>query len=337
MPVSVLDLVPVGEGRSTTDATRDALAQLRQADRLGFTRYWVAEHHSMPGIASSSPPVLISALAAAGERIRVGSGGVMLPNHPPLVVAEQFGTLASLYPGRIDLGLGRAPGTDGYTARALRRVADPTAEDFPQQLAELRAFLTGRWPEGHPYAGRIVAVPQAEQPPQIWLLGSSLFSAELAGLLGLPFAFAHHFSAAATLPALARYRSAFRPGVLDRPYAMLTVQVLCADTDDDAERLALPSALSFLRLRQGRPGPLPSVRAAREHPWTEAERAFVEQRREGQAVGSPQTVAKVLGELLQATRADELMITASTHDPADRAYSTELVAGLFEALPAGLA
>ncbi len=187
-----------------------SIEHARRADELGFTRYWLAEHHNMPGIASSAPPVMISAIAGATERIRVGSGGVMLPNHPPLVVAEQFGTLAALYPGRIDLGLGRAPGTDPFTAQALRREATPSADDFPDQLGELGCFLAGEWPEGHPYA-RIAAVPHAAEPPVIWLLGSSLYSAELAGLLGMPFAFAHHFSAANTLPALKRYREAFRP------------------------------------------------------------------------------------------------------------------------------
>ena len=211
VPMSMLDLVPVGEGADATEAVQASLELARRADELGFTRYWLAEHHNMAGIASSAPAVMIAAIAAATRDIRVGSGGVMLPNHAPLVVAEQFGTLAALHPGRIDLGLGRAPGTDQYTAAALRRAANPSADDFPEQLGELGSFLAGEWPDGHPY-GRISAVPHASSPPVIWLLGSSLYSAELAGLLGMPFAFAHHFSAANTLPALARYRESFRPG-----------------------------------------------------------------------------------------------------------------------------
>jgi luciferase family oxidoreductase group 1 len=329
LPLSVLDLVPVGEGVDSSAAVAASLSLARRADELGFTRYWLAEHHNMPGIASSAPAVMIGAVAAATERIRVGSGGVMLPNHPPLVVAEQFGTLAALHPGRIDLGLGRAPGTDRFTAAALRREANPAADEFPDQLGELGCFLAGAWPEGHPYAA-IQAVPHASVQPVIWLLGSSLYSAELAGLLGMPFAFAHHFSAANTLPALETYRRNFRPGrELDEPYAMVTVNVLCAPTDEDADRIARPSELSFLRLRQGRPGPLPSSETAAAHPWTDQERAFVAQRREGQAVGSPETVEKSLAAVLEATRADELMITAMAYDPADRIRSIELVRELF--------
>lgn len=329
IPLSVLDLVTVGEGTDPSESIAASIAHARRADQLGFTRYWFAEHHNMPGIASSAPAVLISAVAGATDRIRVGSGGVMLPNHAPLVVAEQFGTLASLYPGRIDLGLGRAPGTDQFTARALRREATPNADDFPDQLGELGCFLAGEWPDGHPY-GNIRAVPHASAAPVIWLLGSSLYSAELAGLLGMPFAFAHHFSAANTLPALQRYRESFRPiGERAEPYAMVTVNVLCAPTDAEADRLALPSALSFLRLRQGRPGPLPSPEAAAAHPWTDVELGFATSRREGQAIGSPETVEKQLAAVLEATRADELMITTMVHDPADRLRSTELVRGLF--------
>ena len=328
LPISVLDLVPVGEGVDPSESVAASLELARRADELGFTRYWLAEHHNMPGIASSAPAVMISAIAGATKRIRVGSGGVMLPNHAPLVVAEQFGTLASLYPGRIDLGLGRAPGTDQFTARALRREATPAADDFPDQLGELGCFLAGEWPDGHPYRN-IRSVPHATQQPVIWLLGSSLYSAELAGLLGMPFAFAHHFSSANTLPALQRYREAFQPvGDLDAPHAMVTVNVLCAPTDAEADRIALPSALSFLRLRQGHPGPLPSPETAAAHPWSDVELAFAAQRREGQAVGSPGTVEKQLAAVLEATRADELMITTMAHDVADRLRSTELVRDL---------
>lgn len=332
LPLSVLDLAPVGEGATPAEAVQATLALARRADELGYTRFWLAEHHGMPGIASSAPAVLIGAVAGATERIRVGSGGVMLPNHAPLVVAEQFGTLAALYPDRIDLGVGRAPGTDQRTAAALRRSTTPLGpDDFPEQLGELACFLTGEFPDGHPYQA-VQAVPQAATAPPIWLLGSSLYSAELAGILGLPFAFAHHFSAMHTLPALETYRAAFRPSAaLERPHAMVTVQVVCAADDAAADRIALPAALSFLQLRQGRPGRLPTPEQAAAYPWRPDERAFVAQRRHGQAIGGPDTVRAALGDLLAATAADELMTTTLVHSPADRLRSLELVRGLFPA------
>lgn len=337
VPLSVLDLAPVGEGATTTDAVRATIALGKRAEELGYTRFWVAEHHNMPGIASSAPAVLIGAIAAATERIRVGSGGVMLPNHSPLVIAEQFGTLAALHPGRIDLGLGRAPGSDQLTAAALRRSAGPQgADDFPEQLGELACFLADDFPAGHPF-GRIAAVPAGELQPPLWLLGSSLYSAELAGLLGLPFAFAHHFSATHTLAAFARYREVFREGgLLTKPYAMVTVQAVCAPTDAEADRIALPAALSFLRLRQGHPGRLPTPEQAAAHPWTAGEQEFVLQRRDGQAIGSPSTVRTALARLLAATEADELMITTQVYDAQDRIRSIELIRDLFDDLPLGL-
>jgi luciferase family oxidoreductase group 1 len=337
VPLSILDLAPVGVGGTARDAVRASIELARHADELGFTRFWLAEHHSMPGIASSAPAVLIGAVAAATKHIRVGSGGVMLPNHAPLVVAEQFGTLAALHPGRIDLGLGRAPGTDRQTAAALRRSAEQLGpDDFPQQLGELACFLAGEFPDGHPYQS-IRAVPHADEVPPIWLLGSSLYSAELAGMLGLPFAFAHHFSATHTLPALERYRTGFRPSAaLDQPYAIVTVQAVCAADDDTAERIALPAALSFLRLRQGRPGQLPTPEQAAAHPWSPEERAFVAQRGEGQAIGGPDAVREALTKLLAATAADELMLSTLVHEPGDRLRSTDLIRGMFDDLPEGL-
>ncbi len=334
VPLSVLDLAPVGADASTTAALHDSVALARAADELGYARYWVAEHHGMPGIASSAPAVLVAALAARTSRIRVGSGGVMLPNHPPLVVAEQFGTLASLHPGRIDLGLGRAPGTDRLTAAALRRSTDPlSAEDFPQQLGELMGFLTDRYA-----AEGLCAVPLPDTPPRIWLLGSSGYSAQVAGMLGLPFAFAHHFSGENTVPALELYRRGFRPSeALAQPYAMIAVQVVVGDTDADAEELARPAALSFLRLRQGRPGRLPTPRQTAEHPWTEPERAFVAARSADQAVGSPETVTTRLTELLQRTGADELMVTTQAYAVADRIRTLRAVRELVaEPVPAAL-
>jgi luciferase family oxidoreductase group 1 len=317
--LSVLDLAPVAAGSTATDALRASTALARRAEELGLRRYWVAEHHGMPGVASSSPAVLVAHLAAATSRIRVGSGGVMLPNHQPLVVAEQFGTLEALHPGRIDLGIGRAPGTDPRTARALRRGTAPLgADDFPEQLTELVSYFHGEGP--------VLAVPAAGHEPAVWLLGSSGYSAQVAGLLGLPFAFAHHFSAENTLPALALYRERFRPSaVLDRPYPMVAASVLVAPTDEEAVELARPAALQFLRLRHGRPGVVPTPAETAAHPYTELDRRFVEDRLAGQIIGSPDTVRAGVDELVERTGAAELMVVTSTFDPADRLRSYELL------------
>jgi luciferase family oxidoreductase group 1 len=327
VPLSVLDLAPIPEGGTAAGALRATTELAQRAEELGYQRFWVAEHHNMPGIASSAPPVLISHLAAATERIRVGSGGVMLPNHVSLVVAEQFGMLEALYPGRIDLGIGRAPGTDPATAAALRRSPEGLGPDeFPEQLSDLIGFFSGEWEDGHPYAS-ITAVPGLGNVPAVWLLGSSGYSAQVAGILGLPFAFAHHFSAVNTLPALALYRQRFRPSAeMAGPHAMIAANVVCADTDERAQYLAGPSGLSFLRLRTGRPGPLPSPEEAAAYPYTELDREIIESRRSSAIVGSPDTVRRGLAELLDNTDADELMITAQLHDPADRIRSLELVA-----------
>jgi luciferase family oxidoreductase group 1 len=329
VPLSVLDLAPVPDGGNAGDALRATTDLARYVERLGFRRFWVAEHHNMPGIASSAPPVLIGHIADATTTIRVGSGGVMLPNHVSLVVAEQFGMLEALHPGRIDLGIGRAPGTDQVTAAALRRSPEAlSADDFPDQLMDLLGFFTGHWPEDHPFA-RITAVPGRGHQPAMWLLGSSGYSAQVAGLLGLPFAFAHHFSPANTLPALALYRSHFRPSeALDRPYAMVAAAVVCADTDQRARWLAGSGALSFLKLRSGHPGPLPSPEEAAAYPYNELERAFVEDRQATQIIGAPETVRRGLADLLTASAADELMLTTMVFDPADRLRSFKLVADL---------
>ncbi|MGH3187403.1 MAG: LLM class flavin-dependent oxidoreductase [Streptosporangiaceae bacterium] len=329
VPLSVLDLAPVPAGGNAAEALRAATDLAQHVERLGFHRFWVAEHHNMPGIASSAPPVLIAHIADATSTIRVGSGGVMLPNHVSLVVAEQFGMLEALHPGRIDLGIGRAPGTDQATAAALRRSpAGLSEDDFPDQLMDLLGFFTGRWPENHPYA-KINAVPGRGYQPAMWLLGSSGYSAQVAGLLGLPFAFAHHFSPANTLPALAIYRSHFRPSaVLDRPYAMVAAAVICADTDEKASWLAGSGVLSFLLLRSGRPGPVPSPEEAAAYPYTGLERAYIEDRRATQIIGAPDTVRRSLTDLLEATAADELMVTTMVFDPADRLHSFDLLAAL---------
>jgi luciferase family oxidoreductase group 1 len=334
VPLSALDLATVGTGATAHQALQATLEHARRAEAAGFTRFWVAEHHNMPGIASSAPAVLIAAVAGATSRIRVGSGGVMLPNHAPLVVAEQFATLEALWPGRIDLGIGRAPGTDGATARALRRGA--VEVELPELLAELVGFLRDSFPADHPYR-RLRAVPHNEEGPPIWLLGSSGYSAQVAGWLGLPFAFAHHFSAENTLPALSLYRRSFRPSrQLAAPYAAIGVQVLCARDDAEAIELSAPAALSFLRLRSGQPSTIPSLAEARAHPWTEAERAAVAHRREQQAVGGPDTVRRRLGHLLEETGADELIVTTLIHDPADRLASLERLCDLTGPLPKGL-
>jgi luciferase family oxidoreductase group 1 len=324
IPLSILDLAPVDTSRDTTQALRNTTELARRAEQLGYRRFWVAEHHNMPAIASSSPAVLIAHLAASTERIRIGSGGVMLPNHAPLVVAEQFGTLAALNPGRIDLGIGRAPGTDQRTALALRRTTDGlSAEQFPSEVADVIGMLAGD-PE------RLAAVPTPNELPQVWLLGSSGYSAQLAGLWGLPFSFAHHFSSANTDAALALYRRSFRPSQwLEQPHCMIAVNATCAATDAEAERLARPGWLSFLRLRTGRPTALPTVEEAAEYEFSPAELAFVAERRHGQALGSPETVRAALDELVARTGVDELMLTCQVYDIGARLRSYELVAELY--------
>jgi luciferase family oxidoreductase group 1 len=329
----VLDVATVWSGRSHHEALVASVDLAREVERLGYRRFWLAEHHNMEGIASSAPAVLVAAVAAVTERIRVGSGGVMLTNHAPLVVAEQFGTLEALHPGRIDLGLGRAPGTDLLTASALGRGAPgPAGDDFPRLLGELLAFFAGSFPEDHPYRA-ITAVPGAGDVPAVWLLGSSGYSAQVAGLLGLPFSFAHHFSPEHTVPALALYRERFTPSdTLAEPHSMIAVQVLCADDDERARELAAPQGLAFARraLGTGRLGPMPTPAETAAHAWTDQERALVAGRQAAQAVGGPETVGRVLDELLERTGADELMVTTSTYDPADRLRSMELVQSLFD-------
>jgi luciferase family oxidoreductase group 1 len=323
VPLSVLDLSPVEAGTSAGQALRQTTELAQRAEQLGYRRFWVAEHHNMPAIASSAPAVLIAHIAAATSTIRVGSGGVMLPNHAPLVVAEQFGTLEALHPGRIDLGIGRAPGTDQLTALALRRTMEGlSAEAFPAELADLIRLFTGA-----DAPARIIATPGLGDMPKIWLLGSSGYSAQVAGLLGLPFSFAHHFSAANTIPALALYRQNFQPSRwLERPYAMVAVSTICADTDEQAEWLSGPAALSFLRLRQGMPQPLATLGQAAAYPYTPDERQFAWERFASQAVGSPERVSTQLAGLLERTQADELMLTTMVYDISDRIRSFELIA-----------
>jgi luciferase family oxidoreductase group 1 len=323
VPLGILDLAPIPDGSAAGPALRATIALAVAAEELGYTRFWVAEHHGMPGIASSSPPVLIGHIASATSSIRVGSGGVMLPNHASLVVAEQFGMLEALHPGRIDLGLGRAPGTDQATAAALRHRGP---DEFPRQLTDLLGFFTGEWPAGHPYR-TVHAIPGEGAGPDLWLLGSSGYSAQVAGALGLPFAFAHHFMPANTLPALELYRQSFRPSpALDKPYAMIAAGAICADTDERARFLAGSSGLSFLRLRQGQPGKMPSPEDAAAYPYSDLERSFIADRQSTQHIGAPDTVLDGLADLVKRTEADELMITTQAYDPADRLRSFELIA-----------
>jgi luciferase family oxidoreductase group 1 len=342
VPLSVLDLCPVPTGASTGEALRRSVDLARKAERWGFARYWVAEHHNLPGIASSAPAVLAGRIASATSAIRVGSGGVMLPNHAPLTVAEQFGMLEALHPGRIDLGIGRAPGTDRATARALRRsVEGLPAADFAAQLAELRAYFAGEavalttgasttvsstaGADGP--AGQIRAIPAEGNEPAVWLLGSTGYSAELAGLLGLPFAFAYHFSAANARPALALYRRTFTPSArLAAPYCLISVSVLCAEDGARARWLHGSSRLSLLRLRAGRPSTLPSPDEAAERPYSAAEQSVIAEATASHVVGDPDTVIEQLGRIVASTGADELMVTTSTFAHADRLASYELLA-----------
>ncbi|MER8067158.1 LLM class flavin-dependent oxidoreductase [Streptomyces sp. NPDC094034] len=339
VPLSVLDLVTVGSGSTATRSLRTSVALAKLAERRGYHRHWVAEHHSMPGVASSSPAVILAHLAAHTERIRLGSGGVMLPNHAPLVIAEQFGTVEALAPGRVDLGLGRAPGTDGATAAALRRTdrLNEGADDFPQQLAELTRFLDDDFPDGHPYS-RIHAVPGPVQGPvgrpPIWLLGSSGFSARLAGVLGLPFAFAHHFSAQNTVPALDLYRESFRPSaVLDAPYALIGVSALAADDEREARRQVMTGALSMVQLRTGRPGLVPTPEEAEAYRFSSVEQEFVDNWLVNIVHGTADAVRDGLNDLQKRTGADELMLTSHAHSGEERLRSYELIADVY-GLPA---
>ena len=321
VPVSILDLVPVILGETPRDALRKSLDLAQHAEKFGYKRYWVAEHHNMTAIASAATSVVIGYLAAGTSTIRVGSGGIMLPNHPPLIIAEQFGTLESLYPGRIDLGLGRAPGTDAQTLRALRR--DPTREaTFPQDVLELQRFLA---PVESGQAVR--AVPGAGTEVPIWILGSSTFGAELAAQLGLPYAFASHFAPDALLVALDLYRKNFRPSKqLDHPYAMVGVNVVAADTDEEARRLFTTIQQSFTNLVRSARGKLQPPIDNIDDYWTPAEKQHASHMLKYSIVGSPETVRKELEEFVSITRADELMIVASLYDHAARVRSYEIVA-----------
>ncbi|MEN2739501.1 LLM class flavin-dependent oxidoreductase [Microbacterium sp. X-17] len=330
IPLNVLDLASRPAGGSNADAVAGTVRLAQQAERLGYRRFWVAEHHGMPAIASSAPAVLIAGVAAATERIRVGSGGVMLPNHAPLVVAEQFGTLRALYGDRIDLGIGRAPGTDGATAMALRRSAEGLGvDDFPQQLLDLFGFFYGGMSDANPLHS-ITAVPGLGDAPQVWLLGSSGYSAQVAAALGLPFAFAHHFAGENTEAALDLYRSRFEPGEqLAEPHAMIAVNVVSDDDPDQVRALSLPGQLSFLRMRRGlKPQPV-SVEEALAYEFSPAEEEFIAARNARQAIGTPDHVKARLDALIASTGVDELMVSSGAATVEGRIRSLEIVAGLY--------
>ena len=322
VPLSILDLAPIVEGGDVATALRNSIDLARHAERWGYERFWLAEHHNSAGIASAATAVLIGEVAAATETIRVGAGGIMLPNHSPLVIAEQFGTLAALHPGRIDLGLGRAPGTDQLTMLALRPAGHPGSDTFPQDVLELQLYL------GDPQPGqRVHAVPGQGSRVPLWILGSSLYGAQLAAALGLPYAFASHFAPEALLPALEVYRERFQPSEqLQRPYAMVACNVVCADTDEEARRLFTSPQQSFTNILRGRRGQLPPPVDDIETWWTPEEKAQTTQRLARSFVGSPQTVRAGLDAFVEETQADELIVAAAVHDHSARLRSYELLA-----------
>jgi luciferase family oxidoreductase group 1 len=322
IPLSVLDLAHIRQGSTAAGAFRNSLDLARHAELLGYHRFWLAEHHNIAGVACSATSVLIGYVAAGTSKIRVGAGGIMLPNHAPLAIAEQFGTLETLYPGRIDLGLGRAPGGDLAVMRAFRRDQRTTGDDFPELLADLRALLADSKPGQtlHAFPGEGTNLP-------VWLLGSSGFSAQLAGFLGLPFAFASHFQPDSLMEALDLYRGCFRPSeTLAEPYAMVGVPVIAADTDEKAERLATVQQQKFLNLIRNHPGPLmPPVQTL---DWNVFEKAMVASKLRAAIVGSRETVRQKLEDFLEKTQADELIIVTDTFEHSDRLRSFEIVASL---------
>jgi len=319
IPLSVLDLVPIREGGEVADALAEAGALAAAAERAGYKRFWVAEHHATPGIGGGATSVVLAHIGHATSTIRIGSGGIMLPNHNPFVIAEQFGTLDGLFPGRIDLGLGRAPGAAPILGQALRKNLHQAAEYFPQDVVELRALLTGD------VDLPIVATPGRGAKVEMWMLGSSLFGAQLAARLGMPYAFASHFAPDHLDAALAAYRSQFRPSpYLAQPHAMAAMTVIAAETDEEAELLASSQDQSFVRLRSGDPGKLPPPVPGYRDTLPESARAMLEHIGQARAVGSPDTVRERIGRFVERTRADELIVSGATFDPAARRHSLEL-------------
>ncbi|HEY2013998.1 MAG TPA: LLM class flavin-dependent oxidoreductase [Bryobacteraceae bacterium] len=327
-PFSILDLAPVRVGGTIAEAFRNTLDLARHAEQWGFTRFWLAEHHNMPGIASAATSVLIGHVAGGTSNIRVGSGGIMLPNHAPLVIAEQFGTLEMLYPGRIDLGVGRAPGSDGVAAQALRY--NTIEADFPREVGELLAYLA---PAGR--GQRLIAYPGAGTNVPVWLLGSTTYSAQLAASLGLPFAFASHFAPALLMEAIAVYRGSFKASKhLDRPYVMAGVPLVAAETDQEAQRLSTSALQRHLKLIRGEPILVPPPIDSMDGVWSESERFLVESRFSVAVVGGPATVRHKLAQFLDATAADELIFTSDVYDHALRLRSFEIAGDAMKTFPA---
>jgi len=328
IPLSVLDLSPIAEGSDAARALRNTLDLAQHAERWGYRRYWLAEHHNMPGIASAATAVVIGHVAGGTATIRVGAGGIMLPNHAPLVIAEQFGTLASLYPGRIDLGIGRAPGTDQLTASALRRTLSGTVDEFPRDVVELMSYLRPAEP-----GQRVRAVPGAGTEVPVWILGSSLYGAQLAALLGLPYAFASHFAPGEMTQAVELYRSRFRPSERQAaPHVMLGLNVFAAETDREARRLFTSVQQSFVNSRSGRPGMLPPPIDDLEERLSPPQRAMLDHALSCSVVGSPETVRRGLAAFIAATGADEIMVTGQIFDHAARLRSFEITAEIHAAL-----
>jgi luciferase family oxidoreductase group 1 len=321
IPLSVLDLVPIREGGTLTEALDEAGRLAACAEAAGYKRFWVAEHHATAGVAGGAAAVVLAHIGHVTATIRIGAGGIMLPNHNPFVIAEQFGTLDGLFPGRVDLGLGRAPGAAGIVAQALRKNLHQAAEYFPQDVVELRALLTGD------LELPIVATPGLGAQVELWMLGSSLFGAQLAARLGLPYAFASHFAPDHLDAALAAYRSQFRPSAaLDRPHAMAAMTVICAASDEEAEVLATSQDQSFVRLRSGDPGRLPPPVPGYRDTLPASARAMLEHLGQARAVGSPESVAAKIARFVERTGADELILSGATFDPAARRRSLELTA-----------
>jgi luciferase family oxidoreductase group 1 len=322
IPFSVLDLSPVTQGSNPAQSLRNTLDLARNAEALGFNRYWLAEHHSMPGIASAATSVVIGHVAAGTSRIRVGAGGIMLPNHSPLVIAEQFGTLEALFPGRIDLGLGRAPGSDQLAARALRRNLATNPDEFPNDVIELMHYLGASQP-----GQQVIAVPGMNSHVPLWILGSSLFGAQVAAALGLPFAFASHFAPAMMVEALDIYRARFRPSAqLDKPYVMLGFNVFAADTDQEAQLLATSMQQAFVNLRTGRPSQLPPPVEGYANQLPAAARAMLDEVLSCSAIGSPATVRATIAKFIERHQPQELMITSQIFDHAARLHSYKITA-----------
>ena len=328
---SVLDLAPIKAGETAAHALRNSLDLARHAEKWNYKRFWLAEHHNMRGIASAATSVVMGYVAGGTSTIRVGAGGVMLPNHAPLVIAEQFGTLESLYPNRIDLGLGRAPGSDQATARALRRALNSSGDTFPQDLLELQSYFAPAAP-----GQRVRAVPGEGLNVPLWLLGSSDFSARLAGELGLPFAFASHFAPAYLHAALQLYRSHFKPSkALQQPYAMIGVNVFAADSDEEARRLFTSLQQMFLNLIRGAPGQMPPPVENMDRLWSPGERDYIESMTQVSLVGAPQTIRRQLMELKDETGADEFLATAPIYEHGARLRSLEILAQVRDELPVG--